>query len=117
MDAQHKYENIPIGEDHDGSRSSTEVESLIGDEKQWHGEQLGLRRKQTTTSRIVSGFRKWRWIIDTLLLATILGLLVRDQLRKQPYTPWEIGGDFTGVRSQHCKWCFASVYCFVRPPC
>ncbi len=103
MDAQHKYENVAVGEDHDGSRSSTEVESLLGDEKSWHAEQLGLRRKPTRTSKVVSTFRTWRWVIDTVLLLGILGLLVRDQFKKQPYTPWEIGGDFTGVRSKHCE--------------
>ncbi len=103
MDAKHEYENIPVGDDHDGSRSSTEVESLMGEEKRWHAQELGLRRKRTKTSRVVSAFSAWRWVIDTLLLLAIVGLLVKDQLRQQPYTPWEIGGDFTGVRSKHCE--------------
>ncbi|KAH8900933.1 hypothetical protein GQ53DRAFT_633365 [Thozetella sp. PMI_491] len=97
MDAKHhKYENVPVGEDHDGSRSSTEVESLIGDEKQWHTEELGLRRKKTCCSKVGAAFQTWRWVIDTVMLLAILGLLIKDQLRQQPYTPWEIGGDFTG---------------------
>jgi len=92
MEAQPKYETVHI-EEHDDS--STEVdESLLGDEKQW--EQDGLARgrsRRTCLSRLAP----LRWVIDTLLLCAILGLLIRDQLRKQPANQWDFGGDFTGV--------------------
>ena len=94
---QHKYENIHLtGDDHD--ESSTEVdESLMGDEKQWQGENIQTLRKRQRRSRFMSILGSCRWILDTLLLLIILGLLVREQLRAKSINPWDFTGDLTGV--------------------
>lgn len=98
MDQQrHKYENIHLtGDDHD--ESSTEVdESLMGDEKQWDGEHIQSLSKRQRRNRCLSALSSCRWIVDTLLLLVIIGLLVREQLRKLPVNPWDFTGDMTGV--------------------
>ena len=102
---RHKYENIQLtSDDHD--ESSTEVdESLMGDEKQWDGEHMQSLSKRQRRSRLLSALSSCRWIVDTLLLLVILGLLVREQLRKRPVNPWDFTGDMTGVGPR----CMASV--------
>src|SRR5689334_18629394 len=100
MEPQHKYENVRVAqpEDMEECRSSTEVESLIDDEKHW-----GTQPRRTTRrSKAASCFASYRWLIDTGLLLVILGLLVRQQLHEPPVNKWEIGGDFTGV-GPSCK--------------
>ncbi|KAI1492442.1 hypothetical protein F5X96DRAFT_667795 [Biscogniauxia mediterranea] len=96
-----KYEGIR-GDDHDGSRSSTEVEeSLMGDEKQWHDVELSSPPRQQRRNRFIAAITSSRWIIDTSLLLIILALLVRDQWRKpaaeDAANPWQFGQDMTGV--------------------
>lgn len=99
-----KYDNIPF-EDHEGS-STTDVESLKGDEKYTQGEEFGgqIYAPKSKRSTCLSVIKQARWFLDTLLLLVIVGLLVRDQRQRAlPKTSeHEVGGDFTGV-SPHCK--------------
>lgn len=88
-------------DDQSDSRSSTEVASLMGDEKQWHDVELNNPIRQTRRSRLLAIFKSSRWIVDTALLLVILALLVRDQWRtpavlRDPNI-WQFGQDFTGV--------------------
>ena len=98
MEPMHQYESVEELDKYDEARSSTEVdESLMGDEKQWHHQQSRQQPTRRPRSRVRSILWSSRWVIDTLLLLAILGLLVRDQLRKPDVNQWDFGGDFTGV--------------------
>ncbi|KAM7196215.1 protein of unknown function (DUF3328) domain containing protein [Rhypophila sp. PSN 637] len=99
MEPMHTYESLDELDKYEEGRSSTEVdESLMGDEKPWHKQhphqQSGSRSMR---SRIIPVLWSARWFVDTLLLLAILGLLVRDQMRKPEVNQWDFGGDFTGV--------------------
>ncbi|KAI1163132.1 hypothetical protein F5B18DRAFT_351918 [Nemania serpens] len=83
------------------SRSSTEAETLMGDEKQWHDVERNILTWRTRRSRVLAALKASRWIIDTTLSLIIIALLVRDQ-RKMPAVwqdpnVWQFGQDFTGV--------------------
>lgn len=99
--ASHNYENVHLGgEEHDhDSRSSTEVESLIGDEKAWQMQHMRERSKPSSLRRI---FTSSRWILDTTLLLIIVALLVRNEIKAAPEysSPTDLvqlNGDMTGV--------------------
>lgn len=96
--ASHKYENVKLaGDDHDhdhSSRSSTEVESLMGDEKSWQVQQLERKSKRRTLGNIL---RSSRWMLDTTLLLIIVALLVRSEVKEPPIEQWQTSGDMTGV--------------------
>ncbi|KAI1269756.1 hypothetical protein F5Y18DRAFT_109191 [Xylariaceae sp. FL1019] len=85
------------------SRSSTEVESLMGDTnaKLWHDVELNDPMRRTKKETLVTVIKSYRSILDTALLFVIAALLVRDQLRApavlQDPNPWQFGQDFTGV--------------------
>ncbi|KAG8162300.1 hypothetical protein KVR01_008065 [Diaporthe batatas] len=96
---QHKYENVQLDHDPDhdhDSRSSTEVESLIGDEKSWRAHQHERRSKR---SKLACILRSSRWMLDTTLLLIIVALLVRNEMREEPavHDQWQLLGDMTGV--------------------
>ncbi|KAI1368893.1 hypothetical protein F5Y08DRAFT_206523 [Xylaria arbuscula] len=95
-----KYEGLHENDQSD-SRSSTEVESLMGDKKMWHDVELNSPIRRTKRNRIMSTLKSSRWIIDTGLLLLIIVLLVRDQSRQpavlQDPNIWQFGQDFTGV--------------------
>lgn len=93
----HKYENVKLaaGEEMDhSSRSSTEVESLMGEEKSWQAQQLQRKSKRRTLAGVL---RSSRWILDTTLLFIIVALLVRNEMREPPVEQWQTSGDMTGV--------------------
>lgn len=96
--ATHKYETVQVGgeeQDHDqSSRSSTEVESLMGDEKSWQAQQRERKSKCKSFRRILASSR---WMLDTTLLLIILALLVRNQIKEPPIDQWQLSGDMTGV--------------------
>lgn len=100
MASSHKYENVQLtGEhehDHD-SRSSTEVESLIGDEKSWRAHQHEQRERRSKRSQLSSILRSSRWMLDTTLLLIIVALLVRNEMREPMQDQWQLLGDMTGV--------------------
>jgi len=105
--ASHKYDNVPLtgghehdhDHDHDDSRSSTEVESLIGDEKSWraHQHEHNERRCKSKRSQLYSILRSSRWMLDTTLLLIIVALLVRNEIREPVQDQWQLLGDMTGV--------------------
>ena len=101
MASQLKYENVQR-DDRDDS-SITEVESLIGDEKQMAAEEFRYMKKSKRVT-CLSILMKARSFLDTILLLVIVGLLLRDQSQKAtPKTSeHEVGGDMTGV-GPHCE--------------
>lgn len=96
--ASHKYENVQLtsGEhEHDhSSRSSTEVESLMGEEKSWQAHQVERKSKRRTLFNVL---RSSRWMLDTTLLLIIVALLVRNEIKEPPTELYQHNGDMTGV--------------------
>ncbi|KAH6658103.1 hypothetical protein BKA67DRAFT_206314 [Truncatella angustata] len=93
---QHRYENMPIDDRDD--RSSTEVESLMEETKQWHDVDLQRPVRRSRTSTICALLSSWRWLIDTTLLLIILGFVAKSYFREQvAVKPYDFGGDITGV--------------------
>lgn len=104
MTSQLTYENVPFDDREDSSTTDVE-ESLMGDEKQMHGENFNQRYTRNSKRKTcLSSLNQARWFLDTILLLVIVGLLVRDQSQRAiPKTSeTEVGGDFTGV-SPHCR--------------
>jgi hypothetical protein len=104
MTSQLKYENVQL-DDHDDSSITEVEESLMGDEKQMLVEELQLRyTKKSKRRACLSTIKEARWLLDTVLLLVIVGLLLRDQSQKANLktSEHEVGGDFTGV-GPHCR--------------
>lgn len=114
MEPQHHYSDVRTNSHHDDD-SSTEVESLVGNEKQWaadYHERSQRSRRRTLCSRILSALK---WVVVITLQLTIIGLLARDQgllestrWRSRSSSANEVGGDITGwgphseQTSAHC---------------
>lgn len=102
------YQNVALADDKEDPRSSTEVdESVLGDdEKPWRtreGRHGG--RRETTTQRYLAKFRRYRWIIDTLLLLVNISLsllLVRNVWGDTAVARFQVGGDVNGLGPE-CK--------------
>ncbi|KAJ0364294.1 hypothetical protein COL26b_012576 [Colletotrichum chrysophilum] len=101
------YVNLPDVDDHD-NRSSTEVEEgLMHEEKHWHSIDLDASPspKKTWWKQTKALLRRYRWLIDTLLLLTNIGLSLGLSLlmyyqfedAKFPVTVRQVGGDYTGA--------------------
>jgi hypothetical protein len=104
MASQLKYENVHLDDQDDSSTTEVE-ESLMGDEKQMHGEEFRERyTRKSKRKTCISMLKEARWFLDTILLLVIVVLLLRLQSQKDiPKTSeHEVGGDLTGV-GPHCK--------------
>lgn len=116
MATDHPYSNVRLDDpenDHDDS-SVTEVEESLIDSSEKHWNHNGIYRRPTPkskTRKCLSFVSSAGWVIDTLLLLVIVGLLVRDEFwRKEELRLWksgagvpvtsetEVGGDVTGIR-------------------
>ncbi|KAK7934568.1 hypothetical protein PG985_000063 [Apiospora marii] len=100
------YQNVAITEERDDGRSSTEVdESVMGDEKHWRGDidrhhhhpdcRHHSHEEESTTRKYMTRFRRYRWIVDTLLLCVNISLsllLVRDFWREKSVSTIQVGG-------------------------
>lgn len=104
------YQNVAVADDKDDGRSSTEVdESVMGDEKHWRGEahrhhhpdcRHHSHETESTTRRYMTRFRRYRWVVDTLLLCVNISLsllLVRDFWREKSVSTIQVGGDVSGL--------------------
>jgi len=90
-----KYSNI--GQDDRDDRSSTEIGSLMGEEKQWGLEEAMPRQgRQSRTSRACAVFNTWRWLIDTTLLVAILVVVLRMRQPSLGAEDYQLSGDITG---------------------
>ena len=112
------YQNVALAEDRDDGRSSTEVdESVLGDEKHWRGDRHHhpdcrhhSHEAESTTRKYMTRFRRYRWIVDTLLLCVNISLsllLVRDFWREKSVSTIQVGGDVTGLGPE-CAYSSAS---------
>lgn len=100
MSKQHSYENMPLDDRDDGS--STEVESLMEETKQWHDVDLQRLERRSRASRFCAAANSWRWLIDTTLLLVILGFVTRSYYNEPVVKPYDLLGDMTGVGPK-CK--------------
>lgn len=103
------YKNVSLSDDHEMSRSSTEIGSVGGDEKQWHSREEPLR-EESRGRRLMAKFRRYRYIIDTLLLLVNISLsllLVRDFWREKSVSTIQVGGSYAGTGPD----------CECLPPC
>lgn len=95
------YKNVSAVDNHDDD-SSTEVESLVGMEKQWAADTYTRRRSKKNAC--VGLLRSSRWFVIIGLQLIMVGLLAKDQgmLRqlglgsKRSSSANEVGGDITG---------------------
>jgi hypothetical protein len=99
MSSQLKYENVQFDEPDDSS--TTEVESLVGDQQEKFNQLYTRKPKKNACLAVLKGLR---WAVEIGLLLGIFGLLLRDQTKKAfPRTSeHEVGGDMTGV-GPHCR--------------
>lgn len=104
MEPQHQYTNVHSHDHHHDDDSSTEVESLVGMEKQWAAGEFEHRRPRTRRQRIFSSIAAvLKWVVVIALQLIIIGLLARDQgllestrWRSQSTSANDVGGDITG---------------------
>lgn len=103
MQRQHDYSNVKTHDEHyDDASSSTEVESLVGAEKQWRSDDYNhtAPRSRRRISKLVASLK---WVLVIALQLVIVGLLARDQglLDKAKWggrstSAKDVGGDITG---------------------
>jgi len=104
MEPAHEYKNVqPHDHQHDDD-SSTEVESLVGMDKQWAEEAYNTRARRSKRSACISFLKASRWFVVIGMQMIMIGLLARDQGLLKDYT-WgvgratsekQVGGDVTG---------------------
>jgi hypothetical protein len=103
MQPQHDYAQVNHHEHHDDD-SSTEVESLVGAEKQWANGEF-QHTSQRSRRRILCPplVAALRWVLIIGLQLVIIGLLARDQglldstrFRGRSTSANDPGGDITG---------------------
>lgn len=103
------YSTVSHSDTYDESTTEFD-ESLMGDDKQWHSIDLNAQGKQTgsTWKEVKILLRRYRWLIDTLLLLTNIGLSLGLSLllyyqfedAKFPSRMTQIGGDYSGAGPQ-----------------
>lgn len=102
MEPQHEYKNVSAVDNHDDD-SSTEVESLVGMEKQWASDTFA-RRRRSKRNACVGILKASRWFVVIGLQLILVGLLAKDQgmLRQiglkggRSSSAMDVGGDITG---------------------
>lgn len=103
MEPQHEYKNVHSHDHHDDD-SSTEVESLVGIEKQWESENFSTRARRSKRNACISLLKASRWFVVIGLQIVMVGLLARDQGLLLDFE-WgqgrmtsekQVGGDLTG---------------------
>ncbi|KAJ9137311.1 hypothetical protein NKR23_g9270 [Pleurostoma richardsiae] len=67
-----------------------------GDEKEWQADRPRGRGTRSKVGRLFAVIISAPWILNTLLLLAVLGLLVDRQLSTQEYGRFEGSGDLTG---------------------
>ncbi|KNG51764.1 hypothetical protein DDE82_008455 [Stemphylium lycopersici] len=104
MEPQHHYADVRTHDHHPDDDSSTEVESLVGAEKQWaagdYHDRTPRSKRRILCPPLVAAMR---WVLVIGLQLIIIGLLARDQGLLQS-TQWksrstsanDVGGDITG---------------------
>jgi hypothetical protein len=115
MQPEHEYKNVPHSDDHRDDDSSTEVESLVGMEKQWAAENFATRTRRSKRSVCLSLLKASRWFVVIGLQVIIVGLLAKEQgllmdgwwSSQGSSSAKEVGGDITGwgPHSMSCRPC------------
>ncbi|KAF6815392.1 hypothetical protein CMUS01_12454 [Colletotrichum musicola] len=124
-----RYESVSLSDDHGHDRPSTDMEeALIEDEKRWHSIDLNAdpnAKSKTWWKRTKALLRRYRWLIDTLLLLTNIGLSLGLSLllyyqfedAKFPRSARQVGGDYTASGPMFSTKIvqFAADYTYVPP--
>ncbi|KAK6208555.1 hypothetical protein QIS74_12073 [Colletotrichum tabaci] len=106
-----RYSTVSHADTYDDDSSATEVdEAFAGGEKQWHQIDLDTDHKSQghAWKRLKGALRRYRWLIDTLLLLTNIGLSLGLSLLlyyqfedfRFPSSTRQVGGDYTGAGPQ-----------------
>lgn len=107
-----RYSTVSHADTYDDDSSATEVdEAFAGGEKQWHQIDLDTDHKSSqghAWKRLKGALRRYRWLIDTLLLLTNIGLSLGLSLLlyyqfedfRFPSSTRQVGGDYTGAGPQ-----------------
>lgn len=105
MEPQHPYNHV-YSDDHNDDSSSTEVESLVGNDSKWTDTTYSGRptRRRTKCNTCLSILKASRWFFVIILQLVIIGLLARDQglllqsgwFARSQTSEKEVGGDVTG---------------------
>jgi hypothetical protein len=102
---QHQYTDMHKHEQHHDDDSSTEVESLVGGEKQWATDDYQHRPYRSKRKAFLPQcLGALKWLIVIVLQIVIIALLARDQGllmdsawgRSTKSSSSEVGGDITG---------------------
>lgn len=104
MESQRPYTDVRSQDRHRDDDSSTEVESLIGMDKQWISGDFDHRAPQSRRNILCPPLvAALRWVLVIGLQLIIIGLLARDQgllestrWRNRSTSANEVGGDITG---------------------
>lgn len=101
MEPEHDYKNIHTHDHHDDD-SSTEVESLVGMDKQWTSEDFERRTRRSKRSICLTILKASRWFLVIGLQLIIVALLAHDEglldrwIASSLTSEQEVGGDVTG---------------------
>lgn len=110
MEPQHAYKDVSSVDHHDDD-SSTEVESLVGMEKQWAADTF-TRSRRSKRNACVDIIKASRWFVIIGLQLIMVGLLAKDQgmlrqlglgTNKKSTSAGDVGGDITGW-GPHSEW-------------
>lgn len=103
MESHHQYTDVRSHDIHHDDDSSTEVESLVGGEKQWATDDFHHRAQISRRILCPPIVAALRWILVIGLQLIIIGLLARDQglldatrWKGRSTSAHEVGGDITG---------------------
>lgn len=100
MDTPTPYQNFSTRDDDSESGATTDIESVLLEEKQWHDLPLESRGRPLRPETRMAKWRRNRWLIDTglILFNVALSLVLLVQVLKTGIpqaTEWQVGGDFT----------------------
>jgi hypothetical protein len=104
MASQCQYSDLSTTQNHRDDESTTEVESLVGLEKDWAASNFEGERRRSRRNICILILHAVKWIFVITLQIAILGLLIRDQgllrtvglSKGRSSSAREVGGDMTG---------------------
>jgi hypothetical protein len=105
--------NTLVEEEQEFLRTADFEESFDGDKKsQWQVEGTSRKKKpRSASSKVIAEFRRFRWLIDALLLLVniSLSIMLLGAFRSETSSSSiQVGGDFSGT-GPDCKFAFSNV--------
>jgi hypothetical protein len=106
MEPSHEYKNVPVHDDvHHDDDSATEVESLVGSEKQWAADTYQTSKRRSKRTTCLGLLKASRWLVIIALQLAIVGMMAKERGYLKQFglaqttrssSAKEIGGDITG---------------------